>query len=61
MSPVAHEVHDNGKHSHKGDSSLLHAAISLLSQADVEGATGVGIGIDLVAFIAEREGQERST
>lgn len=59
VAPVAHQITDNTEQSHESDTGLLHAAVGILRKADIECATGIGVGEDFVASIDERESQER--
>lgn len=56
--PIAHQVGDDAKCAHQGNSSLLHATVGIGRQLDIKGPAGLGVGEDLVSLVDERESQE---
>jgi hypothetical protein len=56
VAPVTHQITDNTEQSHESNTSLLHTAVRILRKADIECATGIGVGEDFVASVDEGEG-----
>lgn len=57
-SPVTHKITDNSKVAHESDTSTLHAAVSILSELDIEGSASISVGEDLISLIDKRHSQE---
>lgn len=58
--PVTHEITDDSKVAHESNTSALHAAVSILSELDVESSASISVGEDLVAGINKGQSQEGS-
>lgn len=58
LSPVTHKVTGNSKHAHQCNASTLHATVSILRQSKVKSSTGIGVGVDFITLVNERESQE---
>jgi hypothetical protein len=56
VAPVTHQITDNTEQSHESNTSLLHTTVRILRKADIECATGIGVGEDFIASVDEGEG-----
>lgn len=59
LAPVAHEITDNTEQTHECNTSLLHATVGILREANIESTAGISVGEDFIPSVDKREGEKR--
>jgi hypothetical protein len=58
VSPITHEVAEDGEHRDDVDTSTGHTVVSIVADKLRGGSRGLDVGPDTVALLPERIGQE---